>query len=238
MLVQMLDDKRSRGALPTVLHDRLMLFLRYFLFLGGMPAVVQHYIDHRDVKAVRKLQSEILMAYERDFSKHTTPSTAIRISEIWRSLPSQLARENKKFRYADVRKGGRASRFESAIEWLRQGGLVHSLHRCKVPKLPLAGYMDESSFKLYMLDSGLLGAMLDISSRTIVMGNSLFSEYGGAFIENHAVTELIKEGMGDLFYWTSQGQAEVDLIVKLEDVIVPIEVKSGMSRHAKSLRLY
>ena len=238
LLMAELAKRRACAAMPQLLHDKLTRSLKYFLFLGGMPEVIQHYLEHRDIEAVRHIQGEILQAYERDFSKHTSANTAIRIAEIWRSIPSQLARENKKFRYRDVRKGGRASRFESAIEWLRGAGLLHPVYSLKVPRLPLSGYVDESRFKLYLLDSGLLGAMLDLDSSTIVIGDALFAEYGGAFIESFVVTELVKKGFEQLYYWTSEGEAEVDIVFKPGAEIIPLEVKSGMSRRTKSLRVY
>ncbi|MCK5672183.1 MAG: DUF4143 domain-containing protein, partial [Spirochaetales bacterium] len=204
-----------------------------------MPEVVQSYIFNNDIVEVRNIQKEILNAYKRDFSKYTTASEAIKISEIWNSIPGQLAKENKKFKYTDVVKGGRASKFESAIEWLGKAGLVYIANRLKTPKLPLSGYIDKTKFKLFMLDSGLLGAMLNIHSDTIVKGNNLFSEYNGAFIENYTAAELMKAGFEELFYWTSNYEAEVDFVISTnENIIVPIEVKSGMSKQKKSLKVY
>lgn len=238
LLLEQLAQKWDTEAIPQVLHDKLLRMLRYFLFLGGMPEVVGHYLEHQNVEAVRHIQKDILNAYERDFSKYTSPSGAIRVSEVWRSTPSQLARVTKKFKYSEVQKGGRASRFESAIEWLRKSGLVHQVFNIKTPKLPLSGYADESRFKIYILDTGLLGAMLELSSRTIVVGETLFSEYNGAFVENFVVTELVKQGFEDFYYWTSASEAEVDLVFNHKENILPLEIKGGMSRRTKSLRAY
>jgi len=238
LLLEQLEKNEASSPLPEVFHEKLFRQFKYYLFLGGMPEVIQHYLEHKDVEAARRLQKEILAAYERDFSKYTSASEAIRVSEIWRSIPGQLARENKKFKYSDVRKGGRASRFESAIEWLRQTGLIHLVHNVKVPKLPLAGYADMSKFKMYVLDTGLLGAMLNLPSGTIVAGDRLFSEYNGAFIENYVAAELVRRGFSDLFYWTSKSEAEVDFVLCHEGTILPLEVKSGTSRRTKSLRVY
>lgn len=204
-----------------------------------MPEVVQSFIINTDIGEVRKIQKEILNAYKRDFSKYTTAAEAIKISEIWNSIPLQLAKENKKFKYSDVVKGGRSSKFESSIEWLKKAGLVYTANNLKIPKLPLSGYVDNTKFKLFMLDTGLLGAMLNIHSSLIVKGNDLFSEYNGAFIENYAAVELIKAGVEELFYWTSKYEAEVDFVVSTnKNIIVPLEVKSGMSKQKKSLRIY
>ena len=238
LLLDELLQKSDAEAIPQMLHDKLLRMLKYFFFLGGMPEVIGHYLEHQDIEAVRHIQKEILSAYDRDFSKYTSPSGAIRVSEIWRSTPSQLAREIKKFKYSDVQKGGRASRFESAIEWLRKSGLIHQVFNIKTPKLPLNGYADESKFKIYMLDTGLLGAMLGLASRTIVIGDTLFSDYKGAFVENFVVTELVKKGFDDLYYWTSTSEAEVDLVINIQENILPLEVKGGMSRRTKSLRVY
>jgi predicted AAA+ superfamily ATPase len=238
LLLEQLQLKEASSPLPEAFHEKLFRLFKYYLFLGGMPEVVEHYLEQRCVETARRLQKEILAAYERDFSKYTSASEAMRVSEIWRSIPAQLARENKKFKYSDVRKGGRASRFESAIEWLRQTGLVYLVHNVKVPKLPLAGYADTSKFKMYILDTGLLGAMLDLPSKTIVAGDRLFSEYYGAFIENYVAAELIRRGFGDLYYWTSKSEAEVDFVLGHEGAILPLEVKSGTSRRTKSLRVY
>ena len=239
LLIDYLNKLDSPVQIESIIHDQLLSHYKMYLFLGGMPEVVQTYILNADIAEVRNIQTEILNAYKRDFSKYTTAAEAIKISEIWNSIPAQLARENKKFKYSNVSKGGRALKFESAIEWLEKAGLVYTVKNLKTPKLPLSGYVDRSKFKLYVLDSGLLGAMLNIQSRVIVRGNSLFSEYNGAFIENYAASELIKSGFQELFYWTSKYEAEVDFVITNGDnKIIPIEVKSGLSRQKKSLRVY
>lgn len=226
-------------GLVEAFHEKLTRLFKYYLYIGGMPEVVQDYINNRDIENVRRLQQEILKAYERDFSKYSTASEAIRVSEVWRSIPVQLAKENKKFKYSEVKQGGRASRFETAIEWLRKAGLIFVVYNIKAPKLPLAGYMDRSKFKIYMLDCGLLGAMLDVPSQVIILGDQLFSEYNGAFIENYVARELIGQmDSQGIYYWTSKSEAEVDFIVPVEGRIYPLEVKSGLSRKTRSLRIY
>jgi predicted AAA+ superfamily ATPase len=238
-LLKLLKDKMDYSPIAEAFHERLIRYLKYYLYIGGMPEAVQDYLTNRDLSNVRMIQREILNAYERDFSKHTSKSEAIRISEVWQSIPGQLAKENRKFLYSEVKKGGRASRFESAVEWLHKSGILLLSYCLKVPKLPLSGYEDESKFKLYVLDSGLLGAMLDVSSQMIVLGEKLFSEYYGAFIENHVACELTCSAITDrLYYWTSKSDAEVDFIVSRPEGIFPLEVKSGLSRHIKSLRSY
>ncbi len=237
-LLELLQGKTSFDPLAGLLHEKLNGLLRVFLFVGGMPEVVQNYIQTRDFVSSRGIQKEILKAYERDFSKHTTATQAVRVSEIWRSIPSQLSRENKKFKYSDVKKGGRASQFESAVEWLRCAGLMYTSVNVTSARLPLSGYEEHDRFKVYVNDCGLLGAMIDVPSHVIVLGHSLFSEYNGAFVENMIATELARKNEGKLHYWISDGIAEVDFLVVHNGMILPLEVKSGLHRDIKSLRVY
>lgn len=238
LLLDKLKNLSRIEPLPEILHEKLLTRLKMHLYLGGMPEVVQHYLDNEDIQAVRIIQKEILEAYKRDFSKYTAPSQAIKTSELWKSVPFQLAKENKKFKYNTVRPKARASSFEQTIEWLRNAGLIHVVSNLRTPKLPLSAYADFSKFKIYLLDTGLLGAMLNIGSELIVKPSGLFSQFNGAFIENFVTHELIKSGIDDLFYWTSNSDAEVDFVVQHSSEIFPIEVKSGKSLHMKSLRSY
>lgn len=238
LLLDKLKNFSTIEPLPDILHKKLLRLLKMHLYLGGMPEVVQHYLDNQDIHAVRIIQKEILEAYSRDFSKYTAASQAIKTSELWNSIPFQLAKENKKFKYNAVRPKARASSFEQTIEWLRNAGLIHVVDNLKTPKLPLSAYADFTKFKIYLLDTGLLAAMLNIGSGLIVKPSALFSEYNGAFIENFVAHELIKSGIDNLFYWTSNSDAEVDFIIHHAQDIFPIEVKSGTSRNMKSLRSY
>ncbi|MCK4764173.1 MAG: ATP-binding protein [Candidatus Aminicenantes bacterium] len=239
MLLTLLEEKKSAEPLTGVLHEKLIRLFKYYLYIGGMPEVVQSYISNRDIEKVGELQREILQAYERDFSKYSSAAEAINVSDVWRSIPAQLARENKKFKYSDVKKGGRAARFETAIEWLRKAGLIYVVYHIKTPKLPLAGYIDRSKFKIFLLDPGLLCALLDVPPRVIVLGDRLFSEYSGAFTENYVAGELVSSMDSDkIFYWTSKSEAEVDFVFSAEGSIFPLEVKGGLSRRTKSLRVY
>jgi len=238
ILLKQLQEKKYFTSIPEIIHEKILRHYKFYLFLGGMPEVIQNYIKNRDIKAVRLIQKEILRSYENDFSKYSSSHEAIRISEIWRSIPLILAKENKKFKYSDVRKGGRASWFESALEWLQKAGLIHISYNLKTPKYPLMGYADQSKFKVYLHDTGLLGALLNVSSNIIVTSDKLFTEYFGAFVENFVASELIKNGIENLFYWTTKWEAEVDFIISKNENILPLEVKSGMSRKTKSLRVY
>ena len=238
LLADELINIQTVEALPKVLHEKLLNQLKMYLYLGGMPEVLQDYLDKEDISSVRKIQIEILEAYQRDFSKYTEKSQAIKTSELWQSIPNQLAKENKKFKYSDVRKRARAATFEQTIEWLKKAGLINMVYQINAPKLPLSGYADYSKFKVYLLDSGLLGAMLNLSSDIILQPTELFSEFNGAFIENFVAMELIASGINNLFYWTSKSDAEVDFVIQSGNEIYPVEVKSGLGKNLKSIRSY
>lgn len=238
LLLEKLTKIKTVEPLSEVLHNKLLSHFKMYLFLGGMPEVVQNYLDNRDVVVARTLQNEILESYSRDFSKYTVKSQTIKTSEVWNSIPYQLAKENKKFKYSDVRKRARASMFEQTIEWLKKAGLIYLAYNVNTSKIPLFGYADRTKFKVYLIDTGILGAMLNISSDIILKGSELFSEYNGAFIENYVASELTSLGNKELFYWTSRSDAEVDFLIQLQNKIFPVEIKSGTSRNLKSLRSY
>ncbi|MFN0216504.1 MAG: ATP-binding protein [Saprospiraceae bacterium] len=209
-----------------------------YFFLGGMPEVVADYIQHQDISAARQIQHDVLQAYQRDFSKYSDPSQAIKVAEIWNSVPFQLAKENKKFMYNDVKAKARSTAYQQSIEWLRNAGLIHIVNQIRAAKLPVSGYADYSKFKVYLLDTGLLGALLNLSSDIILKPNNLFLEYNGAFVENYACLELLKTLAQEMFYWTSEREAEVDFVFQWNNEIYPLEVKSGTNRNTKSLRNY
>jgi predicted AAA+ superfamily ATPase len=238
LLVESLLSIRDTKPLAEPIHEKLLSHLKMYLFLGGMPEVLQNYKDNRDIAWARKIQDDILQAYKRDFSKYTDKIQSIRTSELWNSIPYQLAKENKKFKYSDVKKKARASTFEQTIEWLKNAGLINLSYNISVPKLPLAGYTDYTKFKVYLMDTGLLGAMLKLTSDIIIKPTELFSEYNGAFIENFIASELSVLNSNELYYWTSKSDAEVDFILQVNNHIIPIEVKSGLKRDIKSLRSY
>ena len=238
LLVDSLEKKTDLESILEPVHEKLHKYFKMFLFLGGMPEVVQSYIDEKNIVSVRKIQGEILEAYLKDFSKYTDKKQAIKTSEVWSSIPYQLAKEQKKFKFSEVQKRARASTYEQTIEWLKKAGLIYLANQISIPKLPLSGYSDSSKFKIYLLDTGLLGAMLEVPSSIIITPNHLFTEYNGAFIENYVANELIKTKEKSLFYWTSKSDAEVDYILNINQKIIPLEVKSGASRNLKSIRSY
>jgi uncharacterized protein len=224
--------------LPEILHDKLIEHLKMYFFLGGMPEVIKDYIQNQDIREARKIQKDILNAYQRDFSKYSDTPQTLKIIEIWQSIPYQLAKENKKFVYNDVKMNTRANTYQQSIDWLKNAGLIHIVHQIRAAKLPISGYVDHSKFKIYILDTGLLGAMLNLSSDIILKPNELFLEYNGAFVENYTCLELIKTLEQDVYYWLSEREAEVDFVFQKENDIYPLEVKSGLQRHTKSLRIY
>lgn len=238
LLVDELQNKSSLSPLAEILHEKLSKHLKMYFYLGGMPEVLQDYLQNQDIAVVRTIQNEILEAYRRDFSKYTDGSQAIKTSELWHSIPNQLAKENKKFKYSDVIRNARAVTFAQTIEWLKETGLIHLAYNISTPKLPLSGYAERNKFKIYVLDTGLLGAMLNLSSDIILHPNQLYTEYNGAFVENYVAQELTSQGQKELFYWTSRSDAEVDFVLEKKSKIYPIEVKSGSSRTLKSLRSY
>ncbi len=237
LILNMILSKDMFEPISDVLHKKLLKIYIDYLYIGGMPEVVQNYIDSGSLFDVRDIQNDILSAYRRDFSKYSSNSEALKTLSIWNSIPLQLAKPNKKFVCAEVLKKSRLSTFENSIEWLKNAGLVNIVQNIKNPKLPLKGYIDSNKFKLYLLDTGLLGAMLEIATNTI-LESKLFSEYKGAFIENYMAMELKNIGFDNIFYWSSKSDAEVDFIISNDNNILPIEVKSGLNRNIKSLRSY
>ncbi|MBE0653186.1 MAG: ATP-binding protein [Bacteroidales bacterium] len=238
LFIDVLEAMEKPDPFPDPIHEKMLGHLKLYLFLGGMPEILNSYFKEKDISKVRSLQNDILNAYERDFSKYSDRNQAIRTSEFWNSIPRQLMRENKKFKYSEIGPNARAFKFEQTLEWLRKAGIIHLSYNIVTPKNPLSTHCDFSKFKIFMHDVGLLAAKLNISSEQIVFPDALFREYYGAFIENFVAQELVCSGMGSLYYWTSRSDAEVDFILESNQKIYPLEVKSGSSRNLKSLKSY
>lgn len=236
-LIEYVEAQPAIEPFPTILHDKLLNFFKDYLYVGGMPAAVFEYLSSRDFTRIRVTQKDILQAYRLDFVKHAPPNKIMKINQVWDVIPSQLAKENKKFIYSVIRKGARAQEFEVAIQWLLEAGLIHKVYNTSVPKLPLSAYVEHNIFKIYLVDVGLLGAMANLSAKATIHGNEIFQEFQGAIIENYVAQELVRQEY-ELFYWTSAGQAELDFILQHNDVIYPLEVKSGVSSRKKSLLTY
>ena len=209
--------------------------LRQYYYVGGMPEVVDAYFENNDLNEVRKIQNSILINYEQDFSKHIPSNLLSKVIMVWNSIPSQLAKENKKFIYGALKKGGRAKEFEDAIEWLIKAGLIHKAVRTKKIEKPLKFYEDLDAFKLFVCDLGLLGAMTDVSARDVITGEKVFSEYKGAFTEQYVIQELIALGEKPYYYSKENSTLEIDCLIQKEG-LYPIEIKAEENLKSKSLR--
>lgn len=213
--------------------------LKQYYFIGGMPESVQSFIEEKDFNEVRKIQKRILAAYEQDFSKHAPIEIVPKIRMIWNSIPSQLAKENKKFIYGLVREGGRAKEYEAAIMWLCDCGLVHRVSRVNAAGIPLKAYEDLKTFKLFIVDIGLLGCMTGLRSRTLLDGNDLFTEFKGALTEQYVCQQLkTLDDLGIYYYTNSRNSCEIDFIIDTGEHIIPVEVKAEVNLKAKSLKTY
>lgn len=231
--------EKSDWDLVKIYKSRYINLLREYFFVGGMPEAVSSYISEKDFKAVRKIQNNILDAYEFDFSKHPPSGTASRIRMLWNSIPSQLAKENRKFVYGLIREGARAKEYESAIAWLADCGHVYRISRVTKPNIPLKAYEDLRSFKIYIVDIGLLTAMTSLDTGTLIEGNRLFTEFKGALTEQYVLQQLISNRDFVINYWSAErSTAEVDFLIQANNRVIPIEVKAEENLKAKSLKAF
>ena len=236
-LVKVLESKKWN--IISMFSEKLKEYLRYYIYIGGMPEVVDAFAQTRDWQLVRRIQNRILNSYEGDFSKHAPAEVVPRIRMVWQSIPSQLAKENKKFIYGVIREGARAKDFELAIQWLVDCGLLLKSHRVSKPGMPLVAYQDISVFKLFLHDVGLLVAMTGLDLRVITEGNKIFTEFKGALTEQYVMQQLRLERERYICYWTNdRSTSEVDFIIQERGDIIPIEVKSGENLKARSFKLF
>lgn len=236
-LVELL--RNNSWATLTPLRGMLTELLRQYYFVGGMPEAVKAYVERGDIWEVRSIHSKIIDAYRNDMSKHAPKQQVQRINMVWNSIPSQLARDNKKFIYGALRKGARANDFEIAIQWLVDSGLVHKVHRISKPVVPLKFYEDMASFKLFLLDCGLLGALSQTPPEQILIGDNVFEEYKGAFTENYVLQQLKSLPRTFVYYYSNDNSTlEIDFVVQHEAHVIPIEVKAEENLRAKSLRQF
>lgn len=220
-------------------QDKCINLLKQYMFVGGMPEAVKSFATNKDMAEVRRLQNAIISGYKEDFSKYTESYNVPKINAVWNSLPTQLAKENKKFTYKDVQKGARAREYEAAVEWLTLTGLVYKIHKITKPDLPISGYEEASAFKLYMIDTGLLCAKAMLDAKTIIEGNKIFEEFKGALTEQYVLQELkIKDNLPITYWGTDNGTAEIDFVIQDKDMVIPIEVKATVNLKAKSLASY
>ena len=230
--------QKKEWYMLTGLHQTLVQMLREYYLVGGMPEVVKTYLKTNDPNSVRKVQNKILLAYSNDIAKHTTDEESKRIGIVWRSMPSQLAKENKKFFYGVAKKGGRAKEYEVAIQWLIDAGLVIRVGRASSPTMPLKVYEDLSAFKLYLLDVGLLGAMAEVDPATLILPNDM-KEGKGMFTENFVCTHLAASIEQSIFYYSKDNSPmEIEFMIQHGTNIVPVEVMSEENLKSKSLSAF
>ncbi len=230
---------RQDYSMITSFKQTYMDALKQYFFVGGMPESVQSFAEEKDFNEVREIQKRILAAYEQDFSKHAPIEIVPKIRMVWNSIPSQLAKENKKFIYGLVREGGRAKEYEAAIMWLCDCGLVHKVSRVNAARIPLKAYEDLKAFKLFIVDVGLLGCMTGLRQGALLDGNDLFTEFKDALTEQYVCQQLQTiDDLGVYYYTNDRGSCEVDFIVDTGEQIVPVEVKAEVNLKAKSLKTY
>lgn len=222
----------------TLIKSELEKALREYYFVGGMPEAVNRFVETNDAMTVREVQNNILFTYQKDISKHVPISESNRINMVWQSMPSQLVKENKKFIYGVAKPGGRAKDFEVAIQWLMDAGLVYKAERVNQPKMPLKYYVDLSSFKLFMLDCGLLGAMSQTPPEKLLVAENGMEESKGAFTENYVMSQLVATLPTSVFYYSNDAKLEIDFLIQHGSDIVPIEVKAEENLRSKSLTTF
>ena len=230
--------KHGSWADINVFKNSLIEYLKYYIFTGGMPEAVSMFVEHRDFKRIRKIQNFLLKAYDNDFAKHAPKELVARIRMVWNSLPSQLAKENRKFVYGALRKGARSSDFELAIQWLCNSGLVQMVYCASKADIPLSAYK-ENAFKLMSADVGLLSAQSGLDLGSLIDGNAIFEEFKGALTEQYVHQQLVSECELEPFYWSSSdSQCELDFLYQAGMRMIPHEVKAGENLRSRSLMFF
>ena len=238
-LLDFLKSVEKIEPIPDAFFHPLCEKLKMYYVTGGMPEPVLRWTEDRDVAAVQTALADIVAAYERDFAKHPHISEFPKISMIWKSIPSQLAKENKKFLYKVVKEGARAREYEDALQWLVDARLVHKIYRSRSPGLPMAAYDDLTAFKLYLVDVGILRRLSQLSPTAFGEGNRLFTEFKGALTENYILQSLMPQWEVTPRYWTQTNPPyEVDFLIQRENDIFPVEVKSDTNLSGKSLKKF
>ena len=235
--VELLNKKDFKTI--KLFNNKYEKLLKQYCYVGGMPEIVQDFVENKDFESVRNLQKEILSAYEEDFTKHIPANTVAKIRLLWKSIPAQLSKENKKFIYGAAKEGARARDFEAALSWLINSGLVYRANKITKPDLPITAYENFNSFKLFVLDVGLLGAMTDLQADTIIDGNRIFEEFKGAITEQYVLQQFKTIKDLPVFYWSNEtSRAEIDFVIQIKSDVVPVEVKAERNLQAKSLKVY
>jgi hypothetical protein len=231
-------DGEDTGMIATF-KDKYIERLKEYYYVGGMPEAVNDFAQSKDYNRVRNIQDSLLDYYRQDFSKHAPNTLVPRLNMVWDSIPMQLAKENRKFIYGQIREGARAKDFELAIQWLEDCGLIHKVHRVSKSGIPLKAYMDLSAFKIYMSDVGLLAAMGGLSAQALVDGNRMFTEFKGALTEQYVLQQLISQlGVKPYYYSSDTSRGEVDFVVQGSSGVIPIEVKAEENLRSKSLKAF
>ena len=236
-LVEYMDSINEINQITDIFYNQLEEKLKAYFIIGGMPEVVSAWVNEKNIELVNNIQKNILQAYESDFTKHTNDSQANKISLIWNSIPSQLARENKKFLYQVVKEGARAREYEDALNWLNDANLIYKIYNVTKNAFPLKAYTDLSAFKIYMNDVGLLRQMAGLDSSIIAEKDRLFEEFKGAFTENYVLNMLCNVFDREINYFTFD-RNEIDFLIQNKNRIIPIEVKSNKSTNNRSLTKY
>lgn len=237
-LADFVENFKKGGNLPEVIGEKLATFLRQYYITGGMPEVVEMWCNTHSIEQVESVQQAIINSYELDFAKHAPTKDFPKLSAIWRSIPEQLAKENTKFIFSHVKKGWRSKDLEDALEWLIGAGLVYKVCKIEKPFIPLSSYADDTSFKLYMSDVGILRKLSKLPYEVVLDATPTYKEFKGSMTENYVLCELMKSVDDTAYYWSSGNTAEVDFIIQSGTEIVPIEVKSERNVKARSLAEY
>lgn len=236
-LVEYMKSIKTIEKIPEIFFNQLEEKLKAYFIIGGMPEAVNVWVNEKNIELVNHVQENILRAYESDFSKHTQNSEANKISLIWNSIPSQLAKENKKFLYQVIKEGARAREYENALNWLNDANLIYKIYNITKPDFPLKAYHDLSSFKIYMNDVGLLRRMANLDSKIVIEGDRLFEEFKGAFTENYILT-MLNYVFDEVPNYYTFDRNEIDFVIQYKNKIIPIEVKSNKSTKNISLSKY
>lgn len=237
MLIEYLEKHLEK--LPKAFENKLQNYLKTYYIIGGMPEVIEKWIETKDIEQVEKIQDIIINSYELDFAKHAPLSDAPKLSLIWDYIPKELSKENSKFVYGHVKPGARAKDLEDALRWLISAGMCHKVNKIEKPNIPISAYVDMQSFKIYMSDVGLLRRKAKVDASIILTDNQeIYKEFKGAIAENFVLNELTSLNGDNLYYWTSGNTAEVDFIWQLKDKIIPFEVKAGNNINSRSLSIY
>ena len=237
-LVNRIKDSFSHDKpLPSALHEAALGYYRQYLVVGGMPDCVDKYLETRNFILVRHAQAMILTGYLSDMSKYNSANEIKKTRLVYDNITVQLAKPNTRFQYKLLKKGGRASEFENAIEWLALSGIVTRIYRVEQPMKPLENYRDIDSFKIYVSDLGLLCAKKDIVPEDVLFLSKDLNDFKGGMVENYVCCQLAANGYQS-FYWASERSAEVDFLIQRQGAVIPIEVKSADNTKAKSLGVY